>query len=438
MSAHALHLVVVGLSHRTASLHQRERAALSDPATRGVLRSLRAHPAIHEAAVLSTCNRTEVYAVARPAGEVEAAVGSALVAHTRLDASELACVRYSLRDDRAVEHLFRVAAGLDSMVTGESEIQGQVRAAGRVAEEEDALGAILRGLFRHALEAARRVRRQTGVAAGPVSVSSLAVQLARHTFPDLPRRRALVVGAGRMAEAAAAALVRNGVRHVVIANRTLEPARTLADRLGARAVRFDVLADELAAADFVVACTDAPHYVVTTELVQHAAPLLVVDVAVPRDVDPAAAAVPGIVLRDIDDLEAAAEANLADRRREAERAAPLIRHEVRHFAGWRAGLAASPVVDALHARAEAVRRAEIERRKGDLTERELALLDAVTRSLVTRLLHEPTVRLRDAAAEGPRHLESVRHLFALDDDGGDTVVRLRADGSPRPTAAGAA
>ena len=246
-------LVVLGLSHRTAPVEQREKAALHPDRVRELLRGLAAAPGVAECAALSTCNRTEVYAVCEDAGAGTEAAARELVAASRISAAELRCAHYAHHDEHAAAHLFRVAAGLDSMVLGESDVQGQVRAAAELAREEDTLGPLLRGLFRQAVAAGRRVRRETSIACGATSLSSVAVGIALRHHPDLGRRRVLVIGAGRMAAATGHALRRHGAHDVVVANRTPSAARELAAELGGRATGLDALAGELAGAELVVA-----------------------------------------------------------------------------------------------------------------------------------------------------------------------------------------
>jgi len=242
-----VNLLVLGLSHKTAPVEQREKASLSEKEARALLRDLLASGAVSEAVALFTCNRTEVYAAAPDALAAEDAVSAAIVEHSRISLDELACARYVLRDERAAAQLFRVASSLDSMVVGESEIQGQVRAAWELGAQESATGPILNQLFRQALEVGKSIRTQTHIGAGSSSVPAVALDLAEDVLSDLPGRRVLVIGAGRMAEATAHALVQHGVHEVVVANRTVSTARELAGRFGGRGVGFDQLAASSAA-----------------------------------------------------------------------------------------------------------------------------------------------------------------------------------------------
>ena len=418
-------LLVLGLSHKTAPVEQREKAALTDEGMRSLLRELREEESVTEVVALSTCNRTEIYAAAVDPGTAEDVVARSLVTHSQISPDELACARYLLRDERAAAQLFRVASSLDSMVVGESEIQGQVRAAWDLATEEETSGPMLNRLFRQALEVGKQVRTETRIAAGPTSVSAVAVELAEEVLDDLPGCSVLVIGAGKMAEATALALVRHEVREVVVANRTVGTARELAARVGGRGVGFDRLAQELEAADIVISSTDAPHAILRRADLEPVVtaragrPMVIVDIAVPRDVEASAAELEGVCLFDIDDLERVVEANLNGRRLEAERGEGFVLGAVQGFAAWRRGLAAGPAISSLRARAEEIRRAELGRLEGqwdDLSPADRERLEGLTKGIVNKLLHEPTVRMRAAAIDGDdlRHLESLRHLFGLE------------------------
>jgi glutamyl-tRNA reductase len=316
------------------------------------------------------------------------------------------------------------------MVLGESEVQGQVKAAASLASEEGSLGSLLEGLFRQAIAAGARLRRETRISDGPMSVSSVAVDIARRAFPDLASRRVLLVGAGRMAESTGAALRRRGVSDLVVINRTLSAARALAASLGGRAAELGALAEELPAADMVVCSTDAPHPIVRHADVEAAMakraerPLVLLDLAVPRDVEPEVASLSGAILYDIDDLDRTSKERLEGRRRELARAEAIVADELTRFRTWRNGLAVAPTVEALYTRAEELRRAELARACRGLAPDQRAALDSFSRSLVNKLLHEPALRLR---ADGSlRHAEALRQLFGLEPDsaGGD-LVQLR-------------
>ena len=335
--------MVLGLSHRTAPVGRREKAALQRDAARALLHALAAAPGVTECAALSTCNRTELYVMCANVDAGAAAAARKLVAATRISAAELRCAQYALHDEQAARHLVRVTAGLDSMVVGESDVQGQVRAAAELAEAAGTLGAQLRGLFRRAVTAGRRVRRETRIARGPASLPAVAADIAARLHPDLAPRRVLVIGAGRMAAATGHALRRRGTREFAVANRSPGAASALAAELGGRAVGLGALAAELARADIVVSSTEAPYAIVHRADVAAALagrtgradrPLALIDLAVPRDIDADVGTLPGVLLYDLDDLERAIEVGLERRRRDVAHAERIVDEEVaRHVRG---------------------------------------------------------------------------------------------------------
>lgn len=421
-----MNLLVLGLSHRTAPVAQREKATMSDSAARQVLRDLHADRHVHEVVALSTCNRTELYVATSDPAAAERRLAEALVAGTRISWDELACAQYVLRDERAATQLFRVTSSLDSMVIGESEIQGQVKTAWERAGEEGTAGTMLNRLFRQALEVGKRVRTTTRIGAGASSVSTVAVDLAEDILDDLPGRRVLVIGAGQMAESTTQALVSHGVRDVVVANRTVSTARELAGRFGGRGVGFDCIDLELRDSDIVISSTDAPHPVLCPEQIEPVMaaragrPMVLVDISVPRDIDAAVAAIPGVALFDIDDLEHVVELNLNGRRREAERGERLVGEAVEAFSAWTRGMAAGPAIMTMRAHAERIRQAELDRADGHwegLTDADRERLDHLTRSLINKLLHGPTVWMREAAESGDddalRSIATMHDLLGL-------------------------
>jgi glutamyl-tRNA reductase len=428
-----MHVVMVGLSHKTAPVEQREKAVLSDRGSRTLLRAVASSGVVSEVVALSTCNRTEIYAATGDPTAAEQILIDALLANTRISAGELACAHYTQRDERAAAQLFRVSSSLDSMIVGESEIQGQVRTAWEHAVEEKTVGPILNQLFRQALEVGKRVRSETRISHGPASVPAVAVNLVRRSATDLSASRVVVVGAGEMAEAVLVSLVDAGVGDLVIVNRTVSTARALADRFGGRGVGFDALAPELAGADIVISSTDAPHTIVDREQLAAAMStgdrggMLIIDISVPRDIDPGIAQLPSVVLHDIDDLERVVEANLNGRRMEAALGEQIVVEAVAGFTDWRSGLVAAPAIRGLRAQAEEIRRHELERTADawdSLSDADRERLELVTKAIVNKILHEPTVRARAAVqnAEGLRHIESLRHLFGLDESRHDAVT----------------
>ena len=401
-------LILVGLSHHSAPVEIREKVALDLDAAAALARRLAGDEG--EAVCLSTCNRTEVYV----SGEADAAAALAELAGRDLDD-----VLYRLTGEAAALHLFRVAAGLDSLVPGEGEILGQVRA----AYEAGAAGSLLDRVFRQALHVGKRVRTETAIGESPASVSSAAAALAQQVFGDLTGRHVLLVGAGKIGELAAQALSSRGAEIALVASRTVERAEDVARRFGGEPLGLDRIEAELARADVVVASTSAPGFVVTREQVERALserrgrPLFLIDIAVPRDVDPAVNELDGCYLYDIDDLEAVVAETLSGRRREAGRAEALVAEEVAGFRAWQASLDVVPAIQSLRARAEEIRAAELAKLEGRLSEDERRTVESVTAQLVNKLLHLPTVRLKQsaAAADGGATVDVVRYLFGLEE-----------------------
>ncbi|HEX4904384.1 MAG TPA: glutamyl-tRNA reductase [Acidimicrobiales bacterium] len=409
-------MIVVGVNHRTVPLELLERLAVTADRLPKALHDLVSRDDIAEAVLLSTCNRTEIYVQAEKFHGAVADVRNFLCELAFLAPEELSDHLYTFHDAAAVAHLFSVAAGLDSAVLGESEILGQVRSAWEVAAAEGAAGSAMHLLFRHAVEVGKRVRTETGIGRSSVSVSSAAVALASERLGGLEGRRVLVLGAGEMGEGMLVSLVDAGVRDVRVANRTPERASALADRVGGRAIPMSELGAALAEVDVLLTSTGASDHLVDAASLE-ARPsqreLLIVDVAVPRDVDPSAGELPGVTLLDMDDLRAFADVGLAERRREIGKVRDLIDEEVARFRDVATGREVAPLVAALRARVEELRVAELERASKGMSDADRAALDAATRSLVAKLLHEPTVRLKDEAgtARGERLAEAIRELF---------------------------
>ena len=398
-------LFVVGLNHRAAPVEVREAVAFAKDARADDLRRVREAAELSEAVVLSTCNRVEVWGAGDEAA-VER-VAALLLARGGRPATDAALL-YRLAGEEAVRHLFRVPCGLDSLVLGEPQILGQVKEAYHAAEEAGTLGGRLAALRNHALAAAKRVRTDTGIGRHAVSVSHVAVELAIKIFGHVRGVRVMVVGAGKMSGLAARRLAREGADLTVV-GRTEARAVELAAALGGRALSFDKMAAELATADVVLTGTAAPTTIIHAPDVEVAArarrgrPLFLIDIALPRDVDPAVRAIPGVFLYDLDDLHGVAAANLRERQREAGSAEKLVEEEVRRYLGDERARGAVPSVTELRQRAEGIRRAELEkarRHMGPLTPEQDRALEAVSTAIVNKLLHAPTVCLKDVARQG--------------------------------------
>ena len=397
-----MRLSLVGISHHVAPVELRERVALPLDRAAALARQL------GDAVCLSTCNRTELYL----AGERD---GHALATLEEIAGEPLAPVAYRMHDEAAAVHLFRVSAGLDSLVPGESEILGQVKA----AYEAASAGPLLDRVFRQALQLGKRVRSETAIGESPASVPSAAAALAEQVFGDLKGRRVLLIGAGRIGELAAGSLSARGATIAYVVNRSSEAAQTLATRFGAEPLQGDQLASKLGEVDVVLASTTAPEFVVRAGDVpsRRRQPLFFIDIAVPRDVDPAVHQLDGCYLYDIDDLEAVVAETLAGRRVEAESAERLVVEEATRFREWQASLDVVPAIASLRAHAERIRVAELAK-LGDLPEHERQAIESVTSQMLNKLLHLPTVRMKQAAlaAEGTAYAEAVRHLFGLEEN----------------------
>ena len=412
-----MRITLVGVSHHGAAVELRERVALRHEEAKAVASQLAS--AAGEAVCLSTCNRTELYVAHDDDVRAEVPATSVLLERE----PDLANALYRLSDEAAALHLFRVAAGLDSLVPGEGEILGQVRA----AFEAGATGPILDRLFRQALYAGRKARSQTAIGESPASVSAAAAALAQQVFGDLDGRRILLVGAGKVSEQAARNLISRGAEIAVVANRTLDRASELAERFRSAALPLERIEDELARADVVVSSTISPDVVLHREQVERALrarrgrPLFLIDLAVPRDLDPTINELDGCYLYDIDDLEAVVAESLGARRREAATAERIVAEEAEQFRTWQASLDVVPAIASLRARAEEIRQGELakaEARLGDLSDAERRAVESVTAQIVNKLLHLPTIRMKEAAAaaDGVVYADAVRHLFGLEDE----------------------
>jgi glutamyl-tRNA reductase len=461
-------LLALGVSHKTAPLELRERLALTEGRATAVLAELTAHEEIHEAVAISTCNRTELYLVATDAVAAESAALAVLARQAETRPTELADSLYALRDLDVARHLFSVAAGLDSMIVGEAEIQGQVKRAYELALVEGMTGPVANRLFRDALASGKHVRTDTGVGRSRVSVATVAAELAcrslgiaapgaaptdarcpargpavpsrdaagestdaadRAPTGDLSDRRVLVIGAGEQGERTAQALKDRGAHAVFVANRHYDRALGLAQRYSGSAVPLDELPNELAIADIVVSCTSSPHQLVGREELAlvlderaggaAARPLVIIDIAVPRDIDSGVRDLPGVTLYDMDDLEHEVARNMSVRAAEAERARALVERDVERFEGWLASLEVLPTIRGLRERADAIVEqvlAENAPRWESLSSADRDRLAAMSRALVARLFHEPTMRLRDGAEDESSyvHVAVLRELFGLD------------------------
>ncbi|MGH7232242.1 MAG: glutamyl-tRNA reductase [Nitrospiraceae bacterium] len=422
-----MHIIVVGLSHKTAPIEVREKLAVPESRLGEALHRLCAYRGVREGVLLSTCNRVEVYAVV---DDVEAGYGRVQEfladTHLALSSEQLTPHLYWNTGDRAIGHLFRVAASLDSMVIGEPQILGQLKDAFEVALTHKASGVILNKLVQKAISVAKRVRTETKIAEAAVSVSYAAVELAKKIFSNLGEKTVLLVGAGEMAKLAAQHLVNNGVRRVMITTRDLHSAVDLAKRFNGVPIPYESFRQEMAEADIVLCSTGASQYLIRTDDVQRVIrqrmnrPIFLIDISVPRNIDPAVKEIDNAFLFDIDDLEMRVEQNREERRREAGKAERLVEEEVGVIVHWLKSLEVTPTIVALRKRAEEIGQAELEKtlsRLKHLPPQERLAVEGLAAAIINKLLHGPLVTLKSEAnsASGSMFIEAARRFFHLDD-----------------------
>jgi glutamyl-tRNA reductase len=416
-------LVYVGWSHRGAPLELRERLAFTPDRAAEALEGLFREEILTEGAIVSTCNRAEIYGVTAREDEVAALSGYFARFH-RVDGEWLRTTGQSGRGDSTVRHLFRVASGLDSMVLGEAQILGQIRDAYRLAVTARAARTVTNKLFQSAIDCGRRVRTETALGTKPTSVPGIALSLAGRIFESLAGRRVLLLGAGEVSELTTRLLVEDGVTDIRIATRSPEKAAALAASAGGKAVPWERRAEEYGQVDVIVSATGAPEPVVTADALKRAlgrprrGPLLVLDLAVPRDVEPAVDEIADVYRYDVDALKSLAEKNTADRRAEVPKAEGIVEEGVLRFNEWWGGLLQGDVVRGLRERLDAMRKDELERYAGKLSrlsEEDRKLVERMTETLVAKILHGPTVGLKEGdASDRLERAAAVRALFGLD------------------------
>ncbi len=418
-----MRILLVGVDYKTAPLQIREVVSFSKEQTSLALPDLQRR--IGEAVILSTCNRTEVYAAAANPEAAAEHIGRFIVGFHGLPRESIAPHLNTAVDGDVAQHLFRVASGLDSMIVGEPQILGQVRDALATASNADSVGAALNGLFHAAVKSGRRVREETEISRNPLSISYAGVRLAKRELGGLEGRRVLLVGAGDAGRLVAVALRSSGVRDLQIANRTMSRSEDLAAELSGAAVPFEEIPNALKRVDIVISATDAPEYILSTAMVSDAlhsangsgGRLFMFDLAVPRDVEPSVAELPKVRLFNIDDLSSIAEDNLQERKRAAQDAERIVEDELARFGRWWDSLDSEAMVRSMRMRAEDIRQQEIERALRHLmssSDGDRDVMEAMTRSIVNRLLHDPTMFLKHKASTA--QLDAARLMFGLDDE----------------------
>jgi len=421
-----VNLILVGVNHKTTPVEIREKLAFTKGKIEESVDLIFNFPEIIEHTILSTCNRVEIYARANCQDSAINSIKQFICDFHGLSFLELEDHFYSYRNEQAVEHLFRVSSSLDSMVLGEAQILGQVKDAYSLAKDLRSTGLVLNQLFEKAFSIAKKVREETGIAERSVSISSAAVELAQKIFDDLENRTVMLVGTGEMAELAAKHLISYGVKTVYVTSRTYDRAVNLARSLNGSALGFDDFKNELYRADIVITSTSAPNFIIKKEMVEQAIqdrknkPIFFIDIAVPRDIEPEINSLENVYLYDIDDLQIVVSANMKEREKEAENALNFINQEVTKFNNWIGSLDAVPTIVEIRNKAENIRNEELEKalkKIDDLSELDKETLRLMSSSMVNKILHKPTIKLKEKtqSEDGHIYLKAIRHLFHLDD-----------------------
>ncbi|MBI5191765.1 MAG: glutamyl-tRNA reductase [Nitrospirae bacterium] len=417
-------IIVVGLSHKTASVEVREKLSFPEAKLPDALACLGRVDSVNENVILSTCNRVETYAAVKDVERGIERVKDFYLEYHGLSDAKYRDSLYAYHGREAIRHSFRVAASLDSMVVGEPQILGQLKDAFDHALTNKTSGLVMNRLMKKSISVAKRIRTETKIAESAVSISFAAVELARKIFGNLDGKSCMLVGAGEMAELAAKHLVNNGVKSVLVANRTYENAVKLAEEFDGRAVRYEDLVPELVHADIVIASTGAAHYILTQKDLAKVIrdrknrPVFLIDIAVPRNLDPDINKIDNVYLYDIDDLQTVVASNIKERQKEAELAEEIIEDEIDTFLAWFNSIDVVPTIVALRDHAESIRQAELEKslsKMGDLSEKQKKQIEGLTQAIVNKLLHTPQIVLKQSASdpEGSAYIQSARVLFGL-------------------------
>ena len=416
-------ILIVGLNHNTAAVEVREKLAFTGEKLDQGVEALTALEEVHEAAILSTCNRVEMYCCVADVERASLAIMDFISSFHNLDRNLLDSSLYFHTGAEAVRHAFRVAASLDSMVVGEAQILGQIKDTFEHALQKKTTGVMLNKLLRKAISVAKRVRTETAIAENAVNISSVAVDLAKKIFRELEGHSVLLLGAGDMAELAARHLITGGVREITVANRTYSAGCQLAEDMGGRAVKFEDFIDEMTSTDIVICSTGAPDYVLWKDQVKGVMkarkqkPMFLIDISVPRNIDPAVNELDNVYLYDVDDLQGVADTGLEGRVKEAAKGEAIVGEEIDTFLRWQSSLDAKPTIIALRAHAEDVKNQEISKLNGKLsalTDEQRKAVEQLASSIVNKLVHPPTAALKEDAEDKDELIAMVKRLYGLD------------------------
>lgn len=420
-----MRLLIVGLNHKTADVEVREKLAFDGPKLEEGLLKLKGLPEVNEVVVLSTCNRVEIYMNVKDIDEASGAVKAFISDFHGIDRRLLEGALYFHDDKAAVKHAFRVASSLDSMVVGEPQILGQLKDAFEFALKSKTTGVLLNKLMKKAISVAKRVRTETRIAENAVSISFAAVELAKKIFTDLGKKSVMLLGAGEMAELAAKHLLSSGVRELFVANRTYERGCALAQEMGGKAVKFDVFINEMTHTDIVICSTGAPTYVVTKAQMHSVMkerkqkPVFMIDISVPRNIDPEINGMDNVYLYDVDDLQGVVDGNILERGKEAEKAEGIIDEEIETFQRWQSSLEAVPTIVALRDRAEAIKKEELQKlnNRMPLSEEEKKAVEYMAASIINKLIHPPTAALKEDSEDKDVLIATIKRLYGIDGGG---------------------
>ncbi len=419
-----MHIVIVGLSHKTAPVEIREKLAFAPTAMEQPLRQMLELPSVAEGLIVSTCNRVELCAATKEPDAAIAEMHRFLAEYHEIAPEEICDNLYDYQGEEAIRHLFRVASSLDSMILGEPQILGQIKTAYGYAAEFKTAGLILNRFLHKAFSVAKRVRTETAIASNAVSVSFAAVELARKIFDRLDNKGVMIIGAGEMCELAARHFVANGVSKVLVTNRTFERAEKLALEFDGKAIPFENFVDHLADVDIVMTSTGAPNFILGKRQMEEVLkrrkyrPMFLIDIAVPRDIDPKVNKLDNMYLYDVDDLQGVVQANLKERKKEAGKAEVIIEQEIGQFHQWLANLEVKPTIIALRQKLEEIRRQELEKTFGnlkDLSSKQRKSIEAMAGAIINKILHQPTSLLKRTQDDtsGEDYVDAVRALFDL-------------------------
>ncbi len=418
-------ILIIGLNHKTATVEIREKVAFDGSKLDGAMKILKNSPDIKENIILSTCNRVEIYAGVRDLDSGTESIKSFLADFHKVPKEPLEKALYIYKGPNAVRHIFRVASSLDSMVVGEPQILGQLKDAFDFALNNKTTGVFLNKLMKKSVSVAKRVRTETKIAESAVSISFAAVELAKKIFDDLPTKSFMLIGAGEMAELAAKHLINNGVKNVLVTNRTYERAEELAREFNGKAIKFDDFIQELQNSDIVICSTGAPNYILMKERLHQTMknrkqkPMFLIDISVPRNLDPEINNLDNVYLYDIDDLQGVVDLNIQERSKEAEKAEKIVNLEVESFLKWQSSLSAVPTILALREKAEAIRREEFEKtlkKIGPLEEDKIKAIEYLSTSIVNKLIHPPTAALKSEQEDKDTIVDMTKRLFQLEEE----------------------